>query len=1337
MSLPNRIRTRFSILLILVLFLTSLPLQAARAAEPSGNTAVTVKRIGELPVGTLIRDSSNWDYFSSGGAFWNEDYNKIVYKTAPVTWILVLKDAYANDTSLFVSQEVVAELIDNDAMDYWVTSDLRSWMIGKFEPTFSPAFRQAIYLTTTASPWSDNLADDRFFALSAGELGERVPVDPNIKTFPANYRKSTGYLAKYYWTRTSVTYSPSYAYVVDMSNGTTIYSPNELTGIRPAVNLKSDALVAGPYTDQATGESYYMPIYDKYRATTTFANTVPGAGEKTDVLIRILNADDSIDTTFNGPADVTITGYEPAPNGTTGSLADTDLEDAQKTVSVIFSDGEATVPLVLHSTAPQSIRFHIEGLWVPETDPVTVAPTPEMTERNVAIERQPVGPDSEGGGILSVQPKLKIVDKFGNPVPGETVRPEKKAGSGDWTLAGNASIQSDAAGVAEFTNLSAFNPSSQNHVEGAIIQFEVGGETFESAPFRIVKDTDRILLNVRPVPHENIPVDTDPGKFRRLAAGLYLTNESYADILFAAKAVDEFEIKENGIVRSRAEKQSGILTIIDHQGSMLFDSVDPVADMVQVRYRTLEIRNSPNRIDIWAASGSREDSSSIILVQAPTDIELDVPDRIVTNKTVMITGRTDTKAELPITAADSEGTEFEIMTDANGDFSFEWTSPSDPGSVSLTVEAPGVNQPLTVTKSVTIYEPLTVEAPDECRGIVGQALTCQPSAEGGIGSRSWAIRSGTLPPGLSIDADTGLLSGIPTADGTYKVTIEVADSVNEKAAADVTIEIKPENTAPTVSGVGISGTAQVDRTLTGTYTYSDRDGDPEGSSIFSWYMADDNTGTNKVRIAEATGLTFKLTTAQLGKYVTFEVAPAAASGVAAGNAVESAAVGPVAKAPSNPGSSSGSAPSGGSSQEEKTPQEGVQALINGLPQNDMVNMNTAEEGGQTHRTVTVNASNLAQALDNAARRPTIVIAVTSAADKVDLALAGDALRAVEDKEGLFELHTPNGNYKIPVKEILNKLSMKPLGGQAALEDVTVHILIAKGDQTAIQRMDNAAANKGLVTVAPPIEFSVTAAYQGKSITIGEFDTFMERAIPIPAGKSSSAISTAVALNEDGSLRSVPTSISILNGTPYAIIRSMTNGLFSLVQRPISLTDMDGHWARNAVDDMASRMVVNGADNNLYKPNAPITRAEFAAVIARGLGLPDKGEPTGFVDVKAGDWYAVAAAQAQIYGIVTGYGDGTFRPLDTITREEAMTMIARTMMLVGLRNEEDTEKADDELSKFTDGSTVSAWARKAAAEVVKSGLIGGNNAKLMPKEEMTRAETAVIVRRLLVAAKLID
>ena len=199
----------------------------------------------------------------------------------------------------------------------------------------------------------------------------------------------------------------------------------------------------------------------------------------------------------------------------------------------------------------------------------------------------------------------------------------------------------------------------------------------------------------------------------------------------------------------------------------------------------------------------------------------------------------------------------------------------------------------------------------------------------------------------------------------------------------------------------------------------------------------------------------------------------------------------------------------------------------------------------------------------------------------------------------------------------------------------------------------------------PVDFTVTASYNGKTVDVDKFNVYVQREIPLPDGIDLSKITTATVLMADGTVYHVPTYITVRDGKYYAVVSSLTNSTYTIIWHPMTFPDVANHWSKDAVNDMASRLIVKGVDEAHYNPNAAITRAEFAAIIVRALGLPENGKTVPYGDVKSSDWFIGAVAKAQEYGIIKGYEDGTFRPSKTITRVEAMAMIARAMKLTEL------------------------------------------------------------------------
>lgn len=170
------------------------------------------------------------------------------------------------------------------------------------------------------------------------------------------------------------------------------------------------------------------------------------------------------------------------------------------------------------------------------------------------------------------------------------------------------------------------------------------------------------------------------------------------------------------------------------------------------------------------------------------------------------------------------------------------------------------------------------------------------------------------------------------------------------------------------------------------------------------------------------------------------------------------------------------------------------------------------------------------------------------------------------------------------------------------------------------------------------------------------------------------------------------------------------------------TDTDGHWAKADIDYMYSKGFVKGKTDTEFDPDAGITRAEFAAIAMRSLGMTAESYKGGFDDVADGDWYADIVQTASDKGIMTGY-EGQFRPNDGITREEMAAILVRLC--------ESAAVAVDEASgNFSDDAQISDWARDAVYKTAAAGLMNGVSAtEFAPLSGATRAQAASVLRRL--------
>lgn len=167
------------------------------------------------------------------------------------------------------------------------------------------------------------------------------------------------------------------------------------------------------------------------------------------------------------------------------------------------------------------------------------------------------------------------------------------------------------------------------------------------------------------------------------------------------------------------------------------------------------------------------------------------------------------------------------------------------------------------------------------------------------------------------------------------------------------------------------------------------------------------------------------------------------------------------------------------------------------------------------------------------------------------------------------------------------------------------------------------------------------------------------------------------------------------------------------------------WSSRVIKEMAAKHIIEGITDTEFNPGGHVTRAQFAALLARALGLKAVGS-THFKDVNPGDWHEQVIAAVSEAGIVLGRSSDTFAPDDVITREEMAVMVVRAYEHV--KGEQVTLSNTD---SFSDQAQVHEWAQNAVRGAQQVGLIQGrSNNQFAPQALMTRAESAQVIANLL-------
>ena len=180
--------------------------------------------------------------------------------------------------------------------------------------------------------------------------------------------------------------------------------------------------------------------------------------------------------------------------------------------------------------------------------------------------------------------------------------------------------------------------------------------------------------------------------------------------------------------------------------------------------------------------------------------------------------------------------------------------------------------------------------------------------------------------------------------------------------------------------------------------------------------------------------------------------------------------------------------------------------------------------------------------------------------------------------------------------------------------------------------------------------------------------------------------------------------------------------------PSQFSDLSNHWGAAFIQGLVTRGLILGFPDGTFKPEASITRAEYAAIIAKTFDLPrQRGTGTGvFADVATDFWANSAIRAAAGMGFVSGFPDGTFRPQQALTRVQALVSLVSGLGLSGGN--------PDILLFYSDRAQIPSYATEAIATATQRRLVVNypQSNQLEPMRDITRAEIAALIYQALVA-----
>ncbi len=494
-----------------------------------------------------------------------------------------------------------------------------------------------------------------------------------------------------------------------------------------------------------------------------------------------------------------------------------------------------------------------------------------------------------------------------------------------------------------------------------------------------------------------------------------------------------------------------------------------------------------------------------------------------------------------------------------------------------------------------------------------------PSNNGGSAITGYTVTSS--PGGFTGTGTTSPITVSGLTNGTaYTFTVTATNAAGTGAVSSASNSVTPQaQVAPTATVQPITGTLQVGATLTGHYTYSDVNGDLEGTSTYKWYRSDNAAGLNKTAIGGAISITYVLQNAETGKYISFEVTPVAATGISPGTAVESALVGAVTPPPPSVG--------GGS----VTPPTPLTEIKNGGSTTG-TNLSQLISGGKT---LTVDGD-----------KGEKIVFDTEALKGIAGQASGDIKVEMKDVSSTHQESLP-GKQVFSLTVSSGSSTITNFGGAVTItlpytlkdgetaEDVTVWYLADDGTMTEIPCTFDPATKLATFTVT---HFSlyvvgVNAPWVNPFTDVSENDWFY------------GAVEFA---NRNG----------LFAGTGAATFSPnspMTRAMLWTVLGRLDGQSLSG----SAVFDTARVWAMGAGITDGTNPDGSITREQMVTILWRYAGLPKAGgDLSKFSDAgSVANYAADAMAWAVENGIIAG-ANGALMPQDNATRTQVAAILQR-------------------------------------------------------------------------------
>jgi hypothetical protein len=400
------------------------------------------------------------------------------------------------------------------------------------------------------------------------------------------------------------------------------------------------------------------------------------------------------------------------------------------------------------------------------------------------------------------------------------------------------------------------------------------------------------------------------------------------------------------------------------------------------------------------------------------------------------------------------------------------------------------------------------------------------------------------------------------------------------------------------------------------------------------------------------------------------------------------------------------------------------------------------ENGKMVTKVTLNADKLGKAIgllknQNMGKRVVVIEVDDSNTDTVEANIPAEALLNAENdvRDAIITIKANQSSFDLPVNLIDITRIASDLGVNE--QEMTIKITMEKVSEEINGKLTQKALSSNVKILAAPIEFKLSAEARGLSKTISDFgNSYVTRTIVLNGSVDASKTTAILYDPETGNMTFVPAVLSSINGETHVKMKRNGNSIYSVVGSSKSFADVvEDHWAKSDIDLLASKLLISGMTETEFSPSGNLTRAQFSTLLVRGLGLSGhEAEAIHFSDVEPGLWYTGSIGAALKAGVVSGFDDNTFRPNETITREQMAVMLSNAISFTG----GSIEGSNQASSTFKDYNKISTWAKASVAAVMDAEIIiGMTTDTFVPKGIASRAQAATVLQRFLTHVEFIN